>query len=110
MEGYQATFSSLYSTNQTLNGSFDGGNTTCGTGNGADSNTIIVSITSTYQVTILYRCILQGLIISALSIGAFIGALLAGCKCVIIQWKLRYGSFQIKSIIAEGILIIQVEK
>ena len=47
MEGYQATFSSLYGTNQTLNGSFDGGNTTCGTGNGADSNTIIVSITST---------------------------------------------------------------
>ena len=46
MEGYQATFSSLYGTNQSLNGSFDGGNTTCGTGNGADSNTIIVSITS----------------------------------------------------------------
>ena len=45
MEGYQDTFSSLYGTNQTLNGSFDGGNTTCGTGNGANSNTIIVSIT-----------------------------------------------------------------
>ncbi len=44
MEGYQATFSSLYGTDQTLNGSFDGGNTTCGTGNGADSNTIVVSV------------------------------------------------------------------